>query len=165
MRLAGSLALAIAGVTGCGIVAGKPTRQVPTVALCRAVPYLTQFIVIRKTTKASVMREFSFPSVTHVRNARATQTVASALCRLPVRQPHTLYHCPAEGPDIIYGLRFYRGRHPLPWLTLPTGGCGNVTGLGELPRLATVHLWGVLGHALDLKNGPSAFVGTKIPAS
>lgn len=160
--LVGHLAIIMAGViAGCGVFIGGPARPVSTATVCHSVPQLTQFIITRKSTAASVEREFSFPLATRVRNAQATQTVASAMCQLPVRQPDTVYHCPPAGPDIVYTIRFYRGRHPLPLITLPTWGCGNVTGLGKRPRFATEEFWGILGHAMHINNpGHGAFVGT-----
>lgn len=135
-------------------------KVVSTAAACREVSQLTALIVRRKATPAALNRRFAFPNELRVRNPREVQRVAATLCTLPARVPGEVYHCPPAGPDIVYSLQFYRGTQPFPVITLPMGGCGNVTGLGRRKRFATPSLWNVLGQAVGVPHGGQvAFAG------
>ena len=124
-------------------------KVVSTAAACREVSQLT-----------ALNRRLAFPKELRVRNPREVQRVAATLCTLPARVPGEVYHCPPAGPDIVYSLQFYRGTQPFPAITLPMGGCGNVTGLGRRARFATPSLWNILGQAVGVPHGgQSAFAG------
>lgn len=133
-----------------------PAKVVSTVAACQEVSQLTALTVHRKATAAALNRRFAFPRELRVRNHREVQHVAATLCALPARVPGEVYHCPPAGPDIVYSLQFYRGTQPFPVITLPMGGCGNVTGLGRRERLATPSLWNILGQAVGAPHGGQA---------
>lgn len=137
-----------------------PAKVVSTVAACREVSQLTALTVHRKATAAALNRRFVFPRELRVSNQREVQHIARTLCTLPARAPGEVYHCPPAGPDIVYSLQFYGGTHPFPVITLPMGGCGDVTGLGRRKRFATSSLWNVLGQAVGVPHGgQSAFAG------
>jgi hypothetical protein len=137
-----------------------PAKVVSTVAACREVSQLTALTVHRKATAAALNRRFAFPRELRVSNQREVQHVATTLCTLPARVSGEVYHCPPAGPDIVYSLQFYRGTQPFPAITLPMGGCGNVTGLGRRARFATPSLWNILGQAVGVPHGgQSAFAG------
>lgn len=135
-------------------------QTISTVAMCRSVTHLTTFVLRRNPTIAAQQRRFVFSSEVRTTNAAIVQQVARTVCELPARIPGQLYHCPPAGPNIIYSLEFFQQARRFPTITLPTWGCGNITGLGRRPRLASATIWVILGQAIGLFHpGHSAFVG------
>lgn len=153
-------------LAGCGTPAAAPRAQMQVHSaapahlvrgahvLCQEVSAVREITVHRVLEIPQSHLRFAFPATVQITSGEGAQAVARALCALP-RQ--TAANCPID-LGVIYRLAFYPLRLRLPSVGIDAAGCESVTGLGVLPRKATMQFWHILGSAIGLAGRPATVV-------
>lgn len=125
--LAAAAGLACASLAGCaGAVAG--TGKAP--AVCAQAGSVTRLVIHRIDGLPQNHERFSFPARITVTSPSRAQSVARALCALPV-MPSGTYACPADWA-ITYQLTFATKTRRFAPVTAEASGCQVVHGLGAV---------------------------------
>lgn len=123
------LPLLLAGLllASCSINPFAKTSSAPLPLLCRSIPSLSTLTVVRTAPLPQNHLKFTFPADVTVSNQTQVQTVAKALCALPVVRTHGSMSCPSDN-GIRYLLTFSNNDQAFPVVTLG-GPCGFIQGL------------------------------------
>ena len=155
--LAAAAGLACAGLAGCaGAVAG--TGKAP--AVCAQAGSITRLVIHRVNGLPQNHERFSFPALITVTSARRAQSVAQALCALPLMPPGT-FSCPNDW-GISYRLTFATTARRFAPVTAEISGCQVVHGLGAVRwTLTSPGFWRTLAQAAGITPADEAvFRGT-----
>jgi hypothetical protein len=155
--LAAAAGLACAALAGCaGAVAG--TGKTP--ALCAQAGSVTRLVIHRVNGLPRNHERFSFPARITVTSPGRAQSVARALCALPV-MPSGTYNCPADFA-ISYRLTFAARARQFAPVTAEISGCQEVSGLGATRWTArSPGFWRSLAQAARITPaGEAVFRGT-----
>jgi hypothetical protein len=134
-----------------GIIPGGPA-SVGSAALCSEQEAVTRLVVSRVSALPQNHLHFAFPAGVTVSSPARARAVAKAVCGLPL-MPHGPMSCPAD-LGLGYRLSFAAGSRSFPVVTVSTGGCGGVAGLGpEHWTARSPGFWTVLAHSMGLANG------------
>jgi len=155
--VAAAAALACAALAGC---AGAAAGTGKTPAVCAQAGSITRLVIHRVNGLPQNHERFSFPAWITVSSARRAQSVAQALCALPV-MPSGTYACPADWA-ISYHLIFATTARRFAPVTAEISGCQVVHGLGAVRWTETSpDFWRTLAQAAGITPaGESVFGGT-----
>jgi hypothetical protein len=155
--VAAAAALACAALAGC---AGAAAGTGKTPAVCAQAGSITRLVIHRVNGLPQNHERFSFPAWITVSSARRAQSVAQALCALPV-MPSGTYACPADWA-ISYHLIFATTARRFAPVTAEISGCQVVHGLGAVRWTETSpDFWRTLAQAAEITPaGESVFGGT-----
>ena len=154
---AATAGLACAALAGCaGATAG--TGKAP--AVCVQAGSITRLVIHRVNGLPQNHERFSFPARITVNSARRAQSVARALCALPV-MPAGSFACPADWA-ISYRLTFATKARRFAPVTAEISGCQVVNGLGAVRWTArSPGFWRTLAQAAGIAPaGEAVFLGT-----
>jgi hypothetical protein len=94
---------------------------------------------------------FAFPAEVTVSNQTHVQSVARALCALPINPSHASISCPADF-GIVYDLTFSNKEETFPVVSLDPSGCQFVHGLVKAQWIMkSPEFWHTLGFAMGIK--------------
>jgi len=157
LALLAATALACAALAGC---AGAAAGTGKTPAVCAQAGRITRLVIHRVNGLPQNHERFSFPARITVTSARRAQSVAQALCALPV-MPSGTYACPADWA-ISYQLTFTARARRFAPVTAEASGCEVVHGLGAVRWTETSPgFWRTLAQAAGITSaGGDAFLGT-----
>jgi len=155
--LAAAAALACAALTGC---AGAAAGTGKTPAVCAQAGSITRLVIHRVNGLPQNHERFSFPARITVSSAGRAQSVARALCALPLMPPGS-YACPA-GWAITYRLTFAANARRFAPVTAEISGCQVAHGLGAVRwTLTSPGFWRTLAQAAGITPaGAAVFLGT-----
>jgi hypothetical protein len=110
-----------------GHPAGSGARQYRT--LCTATGAVSRVVVTRIPSLSALSAQRPQPVTVTVSNPARARELATALCRLPAL-PVGVYQCPL---NVLggYALSFTLAQRRFPLLTVESGGCQAVRGLGR----------------------------------
>jgi hypothetical protein len=133
------------------IIPGGPASAV-SAGLCSEQAAVTRLVVSRVSALPQNHLHFAFPAGVTVSSPARARAVAKAVCGLPL-MPRGPMSCPAD-LGLGYRLSFAAGSRSFPVVTLSTGGCEGVAGLGpERWTARSSGFWTVLAHSMGLANG------------
>jgi hypothetical protein len=158
LRLAAA-GLACVALAGCaGAVAG--TGKTP--AICAQAGSITRLVIHRVNGLPQNHERFSFPARITVTSPSRAQSVARALCALPV-MPSGTYACPADWA-INYRLTFATMARRFAPITAEISGCQDVYGLGAVRWTArSPGFWHTLAQAAGITPADEAVFGGTMP--
>jgi hypothetical protein len=135
---------------GVNINPGSPASA-DSAGLCSRQGAVTRLVVSRVSALAQNHLHFTFPAGVTVSSPARARAVAKAVCGLPA-MPHGPMSCPAD-LGLGYRLSFAAGSRSFPVVTVSTGGCGGVSGVGPVRWTArSPGFWTVLAHGMGLAN-------------
>jgi len=157
--LAAAAGLACAALAGCaGAVGG--TGKTP--AVCAQAGSITRLVIHRVNGLPQNHERFSFPARITVTSPSRAQSVARALCALPV-MPSGTYACPADWA-ITYRLAFATKARRFAPVTAGISGCQDVYGLGAVRWTArSPGFWHTLARAAGITPAGEAVFGGTMP--
>lgn len=156
---AAAAALACAALTGC---AGAAAGAGKAPAVCVQAGSITRLVIHRVNGLPQNHERFSFPARITVTSARRAQSVARALCALPV-MPSGTYACPADWA-ISYRLTFAATARRFAPVTAEASGCQDVYGLGAVRwTLTSPGFWRTLAQAAGITPADPAVFGGTMP--
>ena len=161
LLVVGGCVSALAFLTGCGAPATSSHTSDPSTLSCRSLGALDRLDAYRTAAFPQNHTQFTVPAQVTVTDASAVQSVAAALCALPV-DPIATHSCPVD-LGIAYQLWFSSGRSTAAPVTVEAGGCNDVTGLAtKRTALGTSGFWSALGAAMNVPDATRAtFAGTR----
>lgn len=118
--------------------------------VCRSIPGLSKLTVTRNSLPQSQMT-FIFPADVMVSNQGQVQSIARALCALPINPSHTSINCPVDF-GVAYDLTFYSKEQIFPVVSFDPSGCQFVRGLvKDQWIIQSPGFWHTLGVAMGIK--------------
>jgi hypothetical protein len=157
--LAAAASLACVPLAGCaGAVASTGTAS----AVCAQAGSITRLVIRRVNGLPQNHERFTFPARITVTSASRAQSVARALCTLPV-MPSGTYACPADWA-ISYRLTFATKARRFAPVTAGISGCQDVHGLGAVRWTArSPGFWPTLARAAGITPADGAVFGGTMP--
>jgi hypothetical protein len=139
--------------TGLSSASGATARSASHASVCGVVSAVSSLLVLRQVPVNPTT--FTFRAYVAVKKPATAQSVARALCALPV-MPRGTYHCPNDiGPT--YWLYFSAHRVRVAKVSLDATGCETVQGVGGTRWIAkSPNFWRVLGSAMNIASATQA---------
>jgi hypothetical protein len=133
-----------------------------TPAVCAQAGSITRLVIHRVNGLPQNHERFSFPALITVTSPSRAQSVARALCALPV-MPSGAYNCPADWA-ITYRLAFATRARRFAPITAEVSGCQEVYGLGAVRWTArSPGFWRTLAQAAGITPADGAVFGGTMP--
>lgn len=139
----------------CSINPFAKTSSAHLPLLCRSIPSLSVLTVTRNSLPQNRMT-FIFPSDVMVSNHGQVQSVARALCALPINPSHVSINCPAAF-GVAYDLTFSSMGETFPVVSFDPSGCQFVHGLvKDQWIIQSPGFWHTLGVAMGIEGANNA---------